>query len=169
MSLLGAVLLVTGAAGVAEAHSGLAAASPGPGATVGGEVAEIRIFYGDVVTAFDATVTNRSTGDVVDVEAELLSDVEAVVRLAEPLREDGEYAVRHTITSIDSDVVEAAYLFTYDAAAPPPQLVFVDDEGGGGLPWFAWVLFVVGAIVIFVLAWRLVAAIRRRHPPTSQE
>lgn len=153
--------------GVAHAHSGLAAASPGPGVTVGGTVDRIQIFYGDIITTFEGTVTQQSTGDEVPATAEMLSEIEALITLDEPLADNGEYAVRHTITSFDGDVVEAAYLFSYDADAAPPRLVFVEEDDEGGLPWWAWVAFGAGALVILILALRLVLAVRRRRPAAA--
>ena len=155
-----------GAAGV-SAHSGLAAASPGPGATVGGDVSEVQLFYADFITTFDATVTAPS-GEVLASNSQMLSDIEAVITLDAPLSETGEYAVRHTITSIDGDVVETAYLFSYDPSAPPPTLLFVEpDEGGVSIAVI--VVAVVGALVIAVLAWRLFASMRRRDELTGSE
>ena len=145
-----------------QAHSGLAAASPGPGVVVGGTVDRIQIFYGDIILAFDGTVTLQETGEQIPGRAEMVSDIEGVIVLDEPLSVDGEYAVRHTITSFDGDVVEAAYLFSYDADAAPPRIIFVEEEDGGGVPWFGWVLIGLGGVMIVVLAVRLVLAIRRR-------
>jgi methionine-rich copper-binding protein CopC len=145
----------------------LAAASPGPGVTVGGEVTEIQLFYGDIIVDFSATVTSPS-GVELDATAEMLSDIQALITLAEPMSEEGEYAVRHTITSIDTDVVEAAYLFTYEASAPPPQLIFVPEEESGTSP-IVWVVIGVGGLVIAVLAWRLIVAIRRRSTPADDQ
>ena len=151
-----------GLSSTVSAHSGLAAASPGPGATVGGDVSVVQLFYADFITTFDATVTSPS-GDVLSATPEMLSDIEASISLDEPLTETGEYAVRHTITSIDGDVVEAAYLFSYDPAAAPPTLLFVDPDDGGGPSPVVIAVAVVGVLVIAVLAWRLVRSVQRRR------
>ena len=162
------VVVAAGLVGVAYAHSGLAAASPGPGATVGGSVDRIQIFYGDIITSFDGTVTQQATGDQLAASSEMLSEIEAVITLDEPLADDGEYAVRHTITSFDGDVVEAAYLFSYDVDAAPPSIVFVDEEeDDGGTTWLVWAAFGVGLLVIVVLAVRLVFAMRRRRAAST--
>lgn len=163
--LIAAITALLGLSAVARAHSGLAAASPGPGVTVGGDITEIQMFYGDFIVTFDATVTSPS-GVEVGVTAEMLSDIQGLITLDEPLAEEGEYAVRHTITSIDTDVVEAAYLFTYDADAPAPQLIFLPEEEEGTSP-VVWVVVVVGALVIGVLAWQLIVSLRRRSASAS--
>lgn len=145
----------------ADAHSGLSAASPGPGVVAGGEITEIQLFYGDIITEVDGTVT-APDGTVLDAEFVMESEIMARVDLGAALDQPGEYAVRHEVLSIDGDRVEAAYLFTYDPAAPPPQLEFVEEsDDDGGLAWWAWVLFGVGAVVIVVLAWRLADSLRR--------
>lgn len=171
IALIASVLaVVAGAMGshLVHAHSGLAAASPGPGATVGGTVDRIQIFYGDIITTFDATLTLQSSGEQIAGTAEMLSDIEAVIALDEPLSVDGEYAVRHTITSFDGDVVEAAYLFSYEADAAPPRLIFVEEEDDdGGTSPIVWIVAGVGAAVIVVLAIRLIVAIRRRQAAVS--
>lgn len=148
------------AAGPALAHSGLAAASPGPGARVGGEITEIRLFYGDIITEISGSVS-LFEGDEVESEFVLESTVEATIRLAEPLSEPGQYAVRHEYVSVDGHEIEAAYLFTYDPSAPPPQLTFVEEGDDEGLAWWAWTIIGVAAAVIIVLTVRLVLAIRR--------
>ena len=160
------LVLIVGVFGaqVARAHSGLAAASPAPGAVVGGEIEQIRIFYADIITDFDGSVTAPS-GEVLEATAEMSSDISAVIALAQPLTENGQYEVRHTITSVDDDVVDAAYLFTYDDAAAPPQLVFVESDDDGGVSTVVWIVLGVGLVVIAVLAWRLIAAIRARSRP----
>lgn len=157
--LLAAIAALLGLGTVAHAHSGLAAASPGPGATVGGDITEIQMFYGDIIVTFEATVTSPS-GTEIDVSTEMLSDIQGLITLAAPLSEEGEYAVRHTITSIDTDVVESAYLFSYQAASPAPQVIFLPEEEEGS-PWIVWAAVGVGAVAIAVLAWRLIASIRR--------
>lgn len=144
---------------VVSAHSGLAAASPGPGATVGGTIDEIQLFYGDLITAIDGSVT-APDGAVLDTTFVLTSDIEATISLGSSLDVPGEYAVRHNVISIDGDRVEAAYLFTYDPAAPAPQLVFEDDEPGR--PWIIW-LVAAGGVAVIVFAARLVVSIRRRN------
>lgn len=163
--LLATLSALLGFGAVAQAHSGLAAASPGPGVTVGGEITEIQMYYGDLIVTFDATVTSPS-GVELGVSTEMLSDIQGLITLDEPLSEEGEYAVRHTITSIDTDVVEAAYLFTYSASAPSPQLIFLPEEESG-VSWIVWVGVGVGVLVIAVLAWRLIASVRRRSAATA--
>ncbi len=149
------------------AHSGLAAASPGPGAVVGGQIDVVQLFYGDIILDFDATLTSPS-GEVLAAQPVMLSEITAELRLDEPLSEPGEYALRHTIVSFDSDVVEAAYLFTFAPEADPPILVFIEeDEAGGGLAWWAWAIIGVVASIVVVLGVRLVLSIRRARATRS--
>ncbi len=171
MALVFAAAVVAGSfvgARTAWAHSGLAAASPGPGAVVGGEIDVVQLFYGDIILEFDATLTTPS-GEILPAEPVMLSEITAELRLEEPLSEPGEYALRHTILSFDDDVVEAAYLFTFEPGADPPILIFIeeDDDDGGGLAWWAWAIIGVGALLIVVLAVRLVLSIRRARAGRS--
>ncbi len=154
----------------AQAHSGLAAASPGPGAVVGGEITEIQLFYGDIITEISGSVTDPE-GRELDTDFNMLNEIEVTVELAEPLSTPGEYAVRHTVLSIDGDVVEAAYLFTYEPTAPPPQFIFLpesDEESDGGRSVWFWILLGGGSAIIAVLAARLLVSIRRRAVATAE-
>lgn len=165
MAVLLAVTAAGAVAGVAgsavRAHSGLAAASPGPGVVVGGSIERVRLFYLEPILEIDASVTSPS-GVVLASEVVLVSEIEATIELAGPLDEPGEYAVRHEVLSSDGDRVPAAYLFTYDPEAPPPVLEIVPEEDDGGPPgWLLPAVVGVGAALLAVLAWRLVAARRR--------
>ena len=154
-------LVVPWVASVVFAHSGLVAASPGPGETVGGDVSVVQLFYGDIIVTFDATITRQADGELLEAEAVMTSEITGELRLAEPLFEPGEYAVRHTVLSIDNDVVEAAYLFSYESGAPEPILVFLPDAADSGLPWWGLALVGVGALIVIVLAVRLILSVCR--------
>lgn len=156
------VVGVLAPASAASAHSGLAAASPGPGALVGGEIDEITLLYADIITSIDGSVT-APDGTVVDSTFVMDSEIEATIELSAPLDQVGEYAVRHEVLSIDGDPVAGAFLFSYDPAAPPPQIAFLPDVDDGGVAWYVWVIGGVGVVVIAVLAWRLVRSIRRQR------
>ena len=143
-----------------SAHSGLAASSPGPGAIVGGDITEIELWYNSAITDITASVT-APDGTMLEGSLVQLSELRMTFELDEPLSIAGQYAVRHGTTGLeDGDRIDAAYLFTYDPDAPPPvlDLLPVDDEGTA---LWVWILVGVGVIVIAVLAWRLLASIRR--------
>jgi hypothetical protein len=132
----------------AFAHSGLGAASPAPGSRVGGTITEIQLRYSSTVADVDGSITDPN-GRIVESEW----------MLAEPLSTPGQYAVRHISTDVeDNDRVEAAYLFTYDPAAPTPQLEIIPEDDG--FPWI-WVLIGTGGVVIVLLAWQLYRSMRR--------
>lgn len=143
---------------VAFAHSGLGAASPGPGAVVGGEITTIQLRYASTITDPDGSVTDPN-GEIVGSRFTQDGNLKVIVSLDAPLSVPGQYAVAHISTDVeDDDRVAAAYLFTYDPAAPPPQLEIIAQDDG--FPW-AWVVVGVGGSVIVVLAWRLSASLKR--------
>ena len=114
----------------AFAHSGLGAASPAPGSRVGGTITEIQLRYSSTVADVDGSVTDPD-GNIVESEWVQDGNLRVTVMLAEPLSTPGQYAVRHISTDVeDNDRVEAAYLFTYDPAAPPPQLEIIPKTMG---------------------------------------
>lgn len=148
----------------AYAHSGLAAASPGPGVVVGGTIDLVRLFYSEPITEIEASVTSPS-GERLAAEVVLVSEIEATIELAAPLDEPGEYAVRHEVLADDGDRVAAAYLFTFDPDAPPPVLEIVPEDADGGPPrWVTFAVLGAGVAVIAILAWRLVVARRNSSP-----
>jgi methionine-rich copper-binding protein CopC len=159
--VLGALIALIGLgafATTAFAHSGLGAASPAPGARVGGEITEMQLRYSSTVTDVDGSVTDPD-GNVVESEWVQDGNLRVAVALAEPLSTPGQYAVRHISTDVeDGDCVEAAYLFTFDPAAPPPQLEIIPEDDG--FPWI-WVVIGVGGIVIALLAWQLYRSMKR--------
>ncbi len=167
--VLGALIALIGLgafATTAFAHSGLGAASPAPGSRVGGEITEMQLRYSSTVADVDGSVTDPD-GNVVESEWVQDGNLRVVVTLAEPLSTPGQYAVRHISTDVeDADTVEAAYLFTYDPAAPPPQLEIIPEDEG--FPWI-WVVIGVGGVVIALLAWQLYRSIklaRQAEPAT---
>ncbi len=152
-------LVVSMVAGTAFAHSGLGAASPAPGAIVGGEITEIQLRFASTVADVDGSVTDP---DSVELASTVTQDgnLRVTITLDEPLSAAGAYTVRHVSTDVaDGDRVEASYQFTYDPSAPPPQLQVVPDDTGG-VPWI-WVVFGCGAVVIAGLGWRLAQSLRR--------
>lgn len=143
-----------------SAHSGLAAASPGPGAIVGGDITEIELWYNSTITDITASVT-APDGTMLGGTLVQVSDLRMTFELDEPLSIAGEYAVRHGTTGVeDGDRIDAAFLFTYDPDAPPPvlDLLPIDDEG---TPFWLWIIVGVGVVMIVVLAWRLLSSIKR--------
>jgi hypothetical protein len=153
------------ACGEEEEQGGLQAASPGPDATVGGEIDQIELLYDDIITTVEGMVTGPS-GQSLDAEFVVDNQIRALIELAEPLNEPGEYTVRSAVVSVVGDEVDESYVFTYEPDAAPPQLVFPPEEDAGS-PWLLWTLIVVGAAVIIVLLARLVASMRRlrESPP----
>lgn len=155
-----AALAASVPSGVVSAHAGLGAASPAPGAIVGGEITEIQLRYASAVVDVTGSVTDPN-GEVVATEFVQDTSLAITIRLAAPLDVPGEYAVRHTSTSVDDgDRVAAAYLFTYDPTAPPPQLEILDLDGDDGRSVWVWVAVAVSALVIGVLGWRLFRSMR---------
>ena len=151
-----AVILLFGS--VAFAHSGLGAASPGPGAVVGGKITTIQLRYNSTVTDPAGSVIDPN-GETVGSTFTQDSNLRVIVSLDDPLSVPDQYAVRHITTDVqDNDRIEAAYLFTYDPAAAPPQLEII--AGDDGFPW-VWVIVGVGVTAIAVFAGRLATSMQR--------
>ncbi len=157
--LLGVCVLGAFAGCGEEEQGGLQAASPGPDAIVGGEIDQIELLYDDIITAVGGTVTGPD-GEVLDAGFVIDSQIRALVQLAEPLSEPGEYTVRSAVVSVVGDEVDESYAFTYEPDAAPPQLVFPPEEDSGS-PWLFWSLVAAGVVVIAVLIGRLLVSMRR--------
>ena len=147
------------ACGEEEEQGGLQAASPGPDATVGGEIDQIELLYDDIITTVDGTVTGPS-GESLDAEFVVDNQIRALVELVELLSEPGEYTVRSAVVSVVGDEIDESYVFTYEPDAAPPQLVFPPEEDAGS-PWLLWTLIIAGVAVIIVLLARLAVSMRR--------
>ncbi len=164
VSALAALLAVVAIGNTVLAHSGLGAASPSPGSVVGGEITEFQLRYNSTITDVVGSVTDPD-GNVIESDWVQDGNLRVAVTLAEPLSTPGEYAVRHATTDVeDGDRVEAAYLFTFDPAAPPPQLVVIPDDDG--FPWI-WVVLGVGVGVIGALGWQLSRSLKRTRPQAT--
>ncbi len=157
------VAVLIGAAAVVSAHSNLLASSPGPGAVVGGSIITITLQYENEVVEFRGRIT-RPDGSDVESSFEIVNATRVVITLAARLDEPGEYAVRHATRSRDTDLVEAAFLFTFDPEAPPPELLQV--ASADETPWSIWAIGAIGTAVIALLGWRLIGSIRQRSLPT---
>jgi len=142
-----------------EEQGGLQAASPGPDATVGGEIEQIELLYDDILTTVGGTVTGPS-GEPLGAEFIVDNQIRALIELAEPLSEPGEYTVRSEVVSVVGDEVDESYVFTYEPDAALPQLVFPPEDDSGS-PVLFWTLVVTGAAVIVILLGRLFVSMRR--------
>ena len=162
-ALATAVTLLFGS--VVFAHSGLGAASPGPGAIVSGEITTIQLRYASTITDPDGSVTDPN-GKIVGTTFTQDGNLKVIVSLDAPLSVAGQYVVRHISTDVDDDDrIRAAYLFTYDPTAPPPQLEIIDDDSR--FPW-VWVFTGVGGFVVAVLSWRLATSVKRARESSSR-
>lgn len=123
----------------AQAHDSLLAGSPGPGQTVGGTITTIDLVFSGNFVDHGATFETPE-GEVSEPDTEKLGD--NWLRLLVPeLEVEGQYIVRYSFTSSDSDPISSAFAFSYDAAAPAPIAISaasapgVEDEGQGLLFW----------------------------------
>ncbi len=147
-----------------EEQGGLQAASPGPEATVGGEIDQFELLFDDLVERVDGDVTGPD-GAAIDAEFVVDSQIRVLVELTEPLEQPGLYTVRSEVVSAVGDEVSESYAFTFEPDAAPPQLVFPPEDDSGS-PVLFWSLVVAGAAVILVLLSRLLISMRRlRTPP----
>jgi hypothetical protein len=162
--VLGLGLLAVLAGCGEEEQGGLQAASPGPDATVGGEIDQIELLYDDILATVGGAVTGPG-GDVLAAEFVIDNQIRALVELAEPLSAPGEYTVRSEVVSVVGNEVDESYAFTYEPDAAEPQLVFPPEDDSGS-PVLFWSLVAAGAAVIIVLLWRLAVSMRRLRGST---
>lgn len=162
-AVLGLLLLVALAGCAGEEQGGLQAASPGPDATVGGEIDRIELLYDDIVVTIGGEVVGPD-GESLDAEFVVDGQIRVLIELGEPLVEPGRYVVRSDMVSAVGHRVGESYGFTFEPGAAPPRLVFPSEDSGS--PWLIWTIAVVGAIVLVVLIARLLASMRRLRTPT---
>jgi methionine-rich copper-binding protein CopC len=161
----GALALLAGCG--EEEQGGLQAASPGPEATVGGEIDQFELLFDDLVESVEGEVTGPD-GVAIDAGFVVDSQIRVLVELAAPLDQPGQYTVRSEVESAVGDQVSESYVFTFEPDAAPPQLVFPPEDDSGSSLLF-WSLVAAGAAVILVLLSRLLISMRRmRTPPPDR-
>lgn len=132
----------------ALAHGTFVDARPLPGVVVGGVVDEVSFLFPEPVDPESTVIAvTGPDGLVVPVEADVTSPVPSAVRVGiDPLTLPGEYAVDHSVRSLDGFVFQGTFTFVYDPAAPP-----LDPLGYGRapLPW-PWLVVIVGAIGLVI-------------------
>ena len=144
------------AATPAIAH-GPVGAEPGPGSTVGGEIDEVAITFGEIMSPDDMFIAvSDPAGDEVALRSDVtLDDNEQVARVRiEPLTEPGEYRVDYRISGIDGVTSPGAYVFTFEPSADPPIPVPVPEPvltASGGPNWGAFALGLVAAGLILLV------------------
>ena len=147
-----AVGVATVLATPAIAH-GPVGAEPGPGATVGGEITQIRIIFPELMTAegLEFVLTDPDGSEVSPSEAPVLEADQQVVRIEiDRLEIPGTYRVDYSVGGIDGVRTPGAYEFVFDPAADPPKPVDVPEPllTATGPNWSA---FSVGAFVAVVM------------------
>lgn len=149
-------MAVLSAAIPALAH-GPVGAEPGPGATVGGEIDEVAIVFGEIMSPDDMFImVSDPEGDEVALRSNVaLDDNEQVARVQiEPLVEPGEYRVDYRVSGIDGVTTPGAYVFTFEPSADPPVPVPVPEPvltASGGPNWGAFALGLVAAGLILLV------------------
>ena len=144
------------AATPALAH-GPVGAEPGPGATVGGEIDEVAITFGEIMSPDDMfiAVSGPEGDEVVLRSVVTLDENDQVARVQiEPLTQPGEYRVDYRVSGIDGVTSPGAYVFTFDPSAPPPVSVPVPEPvltASGGPNWGAFALGLVAAGLILLV------------------
>ncbi len=112
-----AVLLLA-LASPAWAHGEIAAVSPGFGSEVGGEVADLDLYFTTGLTSVEVSL-EAPDGSLVDGTIE--QPEPSVARFVfDPLTQEGQYLVRYEMIDSDNDVIDGAFAFTYTVTAPPP-------------------------------------------------
>ncbi len=145
----------------AFAHANLLAASPAPGQVAGGTLDRVQLVFDEAITEFDATIEGpNSTALVIDT---IEIGPQQIELRFDPLRVEGDYAVRYRFTSADDDRVELGFGFEFDAGAPAvlplsgPSIVSSSSSGPSPL---AWVAIAIAAVAVAALA--VLVARRRR-------
>ena len=141
----------------AAAHTGLFAASPAPGSTVGGAFSTYQLVFNEEVSEVVAWLEDPQGNEF--GESVLANNSGSVIEFtADQLTEDGRYIVRYTLISADGDFIESGYNFTYEASAPAPLPASV-PIGSGGRSWqfnaaIAGAMTSVAALAVLLL-WRV--------------
>jgi methionine-rich copper-binding protein CopC len=148
------VLVVSGLALPASAHTQVRAASPAPGETVTGTVDRVVIEFLDPVMPTPQIEVIGPDGEPVDGLGETEQTADDVAEVTfDPLFEVGRYQVTYEYASLDGFPQEGSHEFTF-------------EEGGTG--GTAGVRLAIAGVVALIVAGFVVAALRaRRRSATS--
>lgn len=112
MSVVAALLVLTGTAGAASAHTGLDSSTPGDGATVPSlEVVTLR-FAGRVTGSPDSLTMTTEDGRPVQLSAPQVTDETLTAKISGPTPEPGRYLISYRVRSGDGDPVAGSLAFT---------------------------------------------------------
>lgn len=151
-----AVLLL--AVGPAGAHTELDVALPGVGDEVGGTIDEIQLEFRGLIEDAEIRVFEPD-GDEITGSQHTEVDGSTAVQQIETITVTGQHQVTYTVVSVDGDLQNGAYVFTYDPDAPA-----LPNEDEGGSTVLLWG-FVIISVVILALGYSRL----RRGDDTSPE
>ncbi len=139
-------LLVGSTAG---AHSTLVSSCPGETDVVN-QLDRIELTFGsDIVDDGQALVALAGDEGRTDIEIgpATFVDERTLAATVPPALEPGRYIIRYMVTSIDGDLSDGGFEFTFDpdAAQDAPGCGEVDGDGGGAT---GWVLLGVGVVAV---------------------
>lgn len=149
-----AALLPTGAV---SAHSSLVSSCPGRGDVVN-QLDRIELTFGGAIVEDDATlVALAAVGGTADVEIGPVTFVDdRTLEATVPAGlEPGRYIVRYMVTSIDGDLNDGGFEFTFDPEADQDAPGCEDDREGDGGGSGGWLLLGVGAAAMLGLVFLL--------------
>ena len=117
MTAFAALLVLSGTAGAASAHTGLDSSTPGDGATVQSlEVVTLR-FAGRVAGGPDSVVMTTEDGRPVQLSAPQVTDDTLTAEISGSPPEPGRYSVSYRVKSADGDPVAGSLTFTVAGSA----------------------------------------------------
>jgi methionine-rich copper-binding protein CopC len=136
------VLLLAGV-GAANAHTELSEGRPGAGQEVGGEIDKIELEFRGAIDDAEIRVFEPEGEEITGADHTEVSGVIATQQI-ETITEPGQYQVTYSVLSVDGDLQNGAYVFTYDPDAPP----LPDDDDGSGSTLLLWGFVAVSVVVL---------------------
>jgi methionine-rich copper-binding protein CopC len=157
---LGAIVLVLLAVQPAGSHSELGGARPGVGQEVGGTIDRIELEFRSPIEDAEIRVFEP---DGTEITGPGHTEVDGAVATQEieTITETGQHQVTYTVLSVDGDLQDGAYVFTYDPEADP-----LPSEDVGGSTVLLWV-FVVVSISVLAFGYTRLRRDPKRAGPNS--
>ncbi len=159
-AILGALILVIAPGAIASAHSSVVASSPGSLETVGGEVVRVDLIFNDGVEQAEMEL-EAPDGSIIPGTVEQRAN--NWLRYGfEPLSIEGQYVLRYSFISEDTDPVSDARAFRYSASAPEPfEITSSQLQPSEGPSIVFWIVSFVGLAVLAILAGLLAERTRK--------
>jgi methionine-rich copper-binding protein CopC len=161
-AVAGAALLVLLAVQPAGSHTELSEGRPGAGQEVGGTIDKVELEFRSPIEDAEIRVFEPDGTEITGPDHTEVDGAVATQEI-ETITETGQHQITYTVLSVDGDLQNGAYVFTYDPEADP-----LPSENSGGSTVLLWV-FVLVSIGVLAFGYTRLRRDPNRAGPDSAD